>query len=377
MRMHFSMADIDNIANNPSPEVRAELATKLASTVAVDGFNDREQTVAFDIVRLLIRDVEVQVRQALSVHLAQCISAPRDIILKLANDESAVAIPVLENSCVLSEEDLVEIIQSTREVGKLMAVARRESVGETVSDALMKTKNTDVYEVLLQNSGASISNDTLMEYWETIASKGQLLNILVSRGGLSPLIVEKLFSSVADEMKKQLSNMYDLPQLVLNDAFAEAGEWAMLGLAKSGQEEERTEREVQLLVNHLHATGKLTHSLIIRSLCVGQFHFFEMAMAKLAGINRHNARILMFDGGPLGFKSIYEKTGMPSGFYEATHELLRICLKVTEFGKLKRNDFRAKVMSIIQSERLESKIDNMQYLLTIIGGKLAAQHTIH
>ena len=100
-------------------------------------------------------------------------------------------------------------------------------------------------------------------------------------------------------------------------------------------------------------------------------------MAQLAGVPRGNARMLMFDNGQLGFRAFYEKANMPPAFYEAIQILLKLALEVTSYGRIKREDFRQRMVDHIYKHEYDKTIDNMQYLLTVIGGQFAANKPVH
>src|SRR5690349_8722667 len=72
--------------------------------------NDRERALMTEILRHLIHDVEVEVRSALAERLSSERSAPRELVLALANAEAEVAHPILLHSEVLQDPDLIEII---------------------------------------------------------------------------------------------------------------------------------------------------------------------------------------------------------------------------------------------------------------------------
>ena len=80
-----------------------------------------------EILRQLIHDVEMSVRLALSERLAAEDSAPKDLIQILANAEIEVAYPILKDSSVLQDIDLIEIIQH-RTMNHQLAVAMRDSL---------------------------------------------------------------------------------------------------------------------------------------------------------------------------------------------------------------------------------------------------------
>lgn len=376
---HISLKDMTRLAGNQSAAARADIAGKVAATLSAGAFNERETHLALDILRVLVRDIESKVRQAISSNLRDCLTVPHDVVLELARDEvPEVAVPLLRYSYILSEEDLVEIVRATKEVAKLVAVAGRDSISADLSDALVETQVNTAIKVLLGNKGAIVREQTISNHWESLSADRGLLEVMVDRGGLSPRLAEKLYSAVSDEMKTKLSKMYRLPMILAEEASEDAREWATLGLALAATDSPHvSDGELEALVEQLYAGNRLTYSLIIRSLCIGDLRFFEAALAKLADVPRINARILMFDSGDLGFKSLYDRAHMPEGFFEAISMLLRISLEETNYGRLKRDDFRSRVIARIQSAGYHRTIENMQYLLTIVGGKIASAEALH
>lgn len=376
--MHVTLRDIEKLAKNPSADARADIAGKVAATLSSGAFNEGESLLALDILRVLVRDVEVRVRKSVATHLRDSLTVPRDMVLELARDVPEVSVPLLRYSYLLTEEDLVQLVRSTREVVKLVAVASRESISEPLSEALLETETGEVVRALLANRGAVVREHQLLKRWDYFTRNQALLEVLVHRGGLPATVAEKLYSVVSDEMKSTLSKMYRLPLILVEEAMDDAREWSLLGITSpEGSPEEFPEQELQALVDQLYANNRLTYSLIIRSLCVGDMPFFETAMAKLAGVPRANARILMFDQGPDGFQSFYRKARMPEGFLTALHTLLKISLEETNYGRFRRDDFRNRVIARIQSAGFDRSVENMQYLLTIIGGKIASAETLH
>ena len=117
--------DVKTLAQEPSMEVRGMLASKIAAEYRYSRFTKSEEAVAVDIFRVLLKDATATIRASIAEQLAHCPDMPHDIIWSLANDATQVAAPVLEFSSVLTEDDLISIVRSTREVIKLCAVARR------------------------------------------------------------------------------------------------------------------------------------------------------------------------------------------------------------------------------------------------------------
>jgi len=90
MIMNLTAADVRKF-REPSPKVRGMLAAKIALDYRAGGFTAAEEAIANDIFRILLKDVESGIRRSLAEDLAHCPNAPRDIILKLANDKTGIA----------------------------------------------------------------------------------------------------------------------------------------------------------------------------------------------------------------------------------------------------------------------------------------------
>jgi uncharacterized protein (DUF2336 family) len=118
------------------------------------------------------------------------------------------------------------------------------------------------------------------------------------------------------------------------------------------------------LVRQLKTGGRLTPTLILRSLCMGDMAFFESAMAVMSRTPIINARLLIHDDGTLGLKSLYVRTGMPERLYPAFRVAVDV-VRETE-GDARDEDRRRYVSRMI--ERILTQFedigqDNIDYLL--------------
>ena len=106
MSKTLTEADVVRLLSDPSPETRADMAGKIAQGFTVASLTDRERQIAMDIVRAMVKDAEVRVREALSQKLKSSDELPHDVALTLARDVESVALPMLEFSTVLTDDDM-------------------------------------------------------------------------------------------------------------------------------------------------------------------------------------------------------------------------------------------------------------------------------
>ncbi len=375
---NLTTMDIKLLAEQPSAQARSVLASKLAKDCRIGNFSAVESIIVNDIFRILIKDVDVVVRHELAKELAYCNDVPRDIVLSLANDEVDVAELMLRFSTLLTEDDLMTIVSNTKEMKRLLAVSQRETVSEKVSGCLLKTGNGTVIKSLCANAGATLGEEALNEYWSSISKDKAIMETLVNRGNLPLTVAEKLFFAVSESLKQKLVTQYNFNTPSVRKAVSNVREWQMLGImpAQSGLDP-RDDEHIDELVVELNDNGRLSYSLLMRALCTGNLQLFEAGIAKLAGVPRVNARILLMDKGSLGFEAIYKAANMPEGFLEAVETLLRISFEETEYGRVRREDFRKRVIERIYQSQYHRTIENMDYVLSIIGGKIAASASVH
>lgn len=370
--MQLSQIDVERLAQAGSAKERVEVAGKLAAGFAAGQLSGREKDVAVAIFRLLARDAEVRVREQLSVHLHACDDLPHDVALQLAHDVTFVAVPILEYSNVLGDSDLIAIIDSARETAKLTAIARREIVTEYVSDALLHTRNATVASTLLSNKGAEISEHSLLHTIEAMADRESVIEALMERGGLPVVCVEKIFMTVSDHMKKKLAEQYHVSRHLIEGKLEYAREMTTLDVSQRADN-----INVEALVRHLRIQRKLTSSIVIRSLCVGDMRFFEHAMAELTDVPLENVRRLMCDAGPNGFKSLYRLSPLPPAYFEAVKKLLDLALDATYNGYENPADFSARMIDNIVNNGYDHSIEYMPLLLAIIKGNASEFPRLH
>src|SRR5262249_58478328 len=95
-------------------------------------------------------------------HIHNYDKAPPYVVHKLAfNDSIEVARPVLEESEQLDDVTLIANAR-TKSQAHLLAISKRRSIGETVTDVLVARGNRAVVNSVAGNFGARISGSSLL-----------------------------------------------------------------------------------------------------------------------------------------------------------------------------------------------------------------------
>jgi uncharacterized protein (DUF2336 family) len=370
--MTLEHADMMALLRDPSPAARSHIAAELAHSFCRDRFTHKENQLAIDIFRLLVKDTAVQVRKAMADHLYDNPNVPRDIMVSLATDESVVSLLVLEHSLVLEDEDLIQLIEAAQEVEKWMAIARRKHISHKVSQSLIATKHQKTLLTLFENSGAELEDLDIISVLSDYKSNQNIMEALVCRGGLSPLIAEKIYERMSVILKKNLVKRHGLGWNASKDLANVAKEAMVVRFLVPHM----TRPEIEELLVQMHQQKRLSFGLLIRALCYGEIYFFEAGMAELAGLSVHHARILMKDSAGLGVEAILQGKHMPVNFAQGLSIIYRTACKLTEQGKHRISDFSGQVIDQLYANGYHETVENMPYFISILK-QYHVRHTLH
>ncbi len=364
MTERLTSIDVRRLIADPSAENRTRTAEKIALEFDGGLLKPDERRIAEEIFRLMVRDAELRVRTALSENLKECAQLPHDLALELARDVDEVALPILEFNQVLSDDDLIDIVRSQGSQ-KQMAIARRASVSDAVSSALVDHGDVEVVTTLVRNPGAELSEATLDKVIDKHGDVEAVQQPLVDRHSLPLPIIERLVAKVSEQLKEQLVAKHDMPPDMAADLIIDSREQATVSLAGG---KTRSDEELMALLQQLRFNGRLTPSLLLRATCTGDMQFLEAGLAVLIGIPMSNASKLVQEGGELGFRSIYDRAGLPARLYPAFRAAVWVAME-TEYdgGPEDRQRYARRTIErfVTQIEDLEGTLsdDDLDYLL--------------
>jgi len=373
----LTMEDVKQLKTDPSPAVRAGTAAKLAQHFNAIPFAPAELALAEQIFRIMVRDAEVRVREALSANLRANPRLPHDVAVSLARDVDSVALPILSASDVLTPDDLLQIIASQGSLNRLDAIAGRKEVDARVSDAIVQKGSETVVAKLLANPGAAIAEPTLHKVVDKFGHSEAVQAPLVHRDALPITIAERLVTRVAEHLRTHLLSHHKVSADIALELILQSRERATVGLAMGVSEE-----SLKALVSQLQANNRLSGSLVVRAVCMGNLRFFEHALAALAGLPIDNTRLLIHDPGDKGLRTVWAKTRLPDGSYPAVHAALTVIAQTELDGRdLDPERYSRRIIERIltqyESVGIQFDNDDLEYLLAKVTQIPAASLAVH
>ena len=308
------------LARDVDPGVRTGLARKiarLAPNLPRERL-DQIERVTIEILETLARDQTTEVRRILADELQSVATAPPTVIAVLARDvELSVCGPVLRNSPILTDEDLLEIIFGGVAQGALSAIAERAKIGTSIADAIAESDDPVAITRLLSNPSAQIREETLdriierapqHEPWHAPLVRrphlparaaarlatfvaDALLGVLQARTDLGPDAARQVADSVRDRLTRRQqpgTGTPPSPQPPLTAIAAFDPPWAAEEdkVAKEAREgsENKSDNDLALeRAKRLQAGGRLTEKTITSALADGDRAFVVAALSLLIG----------------------------------------------------------------------------------------------
>ncbi|WP_138379940.1 DUF2336 domain-containing protein [Luteithermobacter gelatinilyticus] len=370
MTTNLTNADVRKLLEDPSAENRAEAAQKVSTHFSSGKMTEAERKIAEDIFKLMVKDAEIRVRQALSASLKDNPDIPRDVAVTLASDVEEVSLPILEFSEVLTDEDLMELVAGSS-AERQKAIARRNNLSADVADAIVENSDDEeVVATLVGNETAALRENTMEKVLDKFGESEKVNTPLAQRGQLPLKVAERLVYLVSEKVRDHLMTHHEMSPDMAMDLLLSARERATISLLGDGADV----MDVRQLVDQLYDNGRLTHTLILRALCMGDLVFFEAAMAKLCRIPVSNAYKLIHDRGDLGLNAVFKQAKMPEGLHPLIRAALDVAKDMSVSAGEDRERFRSRMIERVLTY-CENDVDpeNLDYFITKLGNSGASE----
>jgi len=197
--------DLVALSYDPAPEKRRELLRGVADLFIEDSdaYTDRSLVLFTDVLTGLLKQVDDSTRAEIAERLSEAPNAGEALHLFLAYGEADVAAPVLRNSRHLTDEALVDIAASKGQAHRL-AIAMREHLTETVTDALIDKGETPVLQAVTENFGALISDDAFAKLADHAKSDEKLLDAMSFRADMPRDVADSVLNLMPEDARIRL-----------------------------------------------------------------------------------------------------------------------------------------------------------------------------
>ncbi len=323
---HLTIADVENLFSEPTEDVRMGIAVKVAAQFNNSVLTPRERELAQEILGYLVLDVSAIVRRALSSALCGLPHAPREIVLQLAHDLDDVAEPLLQKSSVFADDDLAELVHGGTPLRQRL-IAGRPDLGPVTCGAIATKADRSAVLVLITNNGTVIRPDVLEAIMERYSEDEDILNPMTHRADMPMRMIERIVTMVSAQLRDELVARHNIDPAIAATLEEQARERSLVALMNRA-----TGESLDRLLVPLTEAGRLTPSLMLRAVCAGELEFVIRGVAIMTSIQAERAARLIHDVGPLGFRALHARAGMPELYYAAFRAALDVLLDLEAKG---------------------------------------------
>jgi len=200
------ISELESAVRRGSTEKRQETLRRITDLFL--GEKERlseEQVEVFDeVLGHLMQRMEAKALIELSERLAPVNNAPIKVVHTLArDDEIAIAGPVLSLSDRLTTPDLIEIVLAKGQ-SHLLAISKRSSLNESLTDALIAHGDEEVISKLAENGGARFSEKAFAALVDKPEPNETILEKLGLRLDIPLHIFRRLLERVTQAVRERI-----------------------------------------------------------------------------------------------------------------------------------------------------------------------------
>lgn len=241
--------------------------------------NDHERVLMNDIMVKLLKNMEKNIRKNLSERLALSDVMSIELVTMLANDHIEVAAPILQQSLLLRDEDLIETIRN-RTDGHRMAIAIRAHLSTEVSQQLIEYGSEDVIEALVRNEDAELSQASIDYLVGESRTVDRFQEPLLNRNDLSFELAHKMYWWVSAALRQKIVSEFEVDETLLDDSL----EMVTKDIVNNHNVEDSVMNKAVQLVKKMADQRKLNIDFIITSLRQEKINIAIAGLAELSGL---------------------------------------------------------------------------------------------
>jgi len=198
------LRELNDAISRGTPESRLQALWHATDMLLMGRYTESEIWIFGEVIGRLSEEIELATRSQLARRLARSDQAPVQIVNKLAFDGSIdVAGPVLRYSERLDNQVLVANARCQSQQ-HLLAISRRKSIDEPVTDVLVERGDQTVVNSVAVNTGARFSDSGFLQLIKRSENDSILAEHLGRRRDIPRHLFQQLIAKASDDVRKKL-----------------------------------------------------------------------------------------------------------------------------------------------------------------------------
>ncbi|MGP0090077.1 MAG: DUF2336 domain-containing protein [Xanthobacteraceae bacterium] len=321
-------SELEHAIAQGSADRRAEMARHVGDLFTTGGvrYSDDEIALFDQILVRLVAEIEQSARALLAARLAPLASAPPELMRILACDDAIeVACPVLAQSERLDEPTIVATAR-TKSQQHLLAISRRKSLSEAVTDVLVDRGNREVLLSATENAAARFSEHGFSTLVTRSDGDDELAARVGSRRDVPMHLFLKLLAKASETVRARLEAENPNATREIHRVVAEVAR-RVRAEHRAGA---RDYAAAQTTVGKLHESSRLDVSTLEHFIEAGQVEESTVALARLADLPIEAVDRMMGEERPDRVLIVAKAVGLS---WPTTKAFLRLRAKEFGFGE--------------------------------------------
>jgi uncharacterized protein (DUF2336 family) len=274
--------ELDNAVAKGTPARRAEILARITDIFVTGSaaYSTNQIELFDDVFVRLTAVIELSARAMLAKRLAKIPRAPSRISRVLASDDEIdVAGPVLEQCQRLDNEILIATAR-TKSQKHLLAISRRSSLDEAVTDVLVERGDKPVVLSTASNPAARFSDRGYMTLVKRSAGDDELTARVALRPDIPREHLLRLLVRASHAVQVKLEAAHPSMANIIQSAVAEAATMIL----DEASTLSRDYVEARAHVESLHSAGRLGENQVAIFAAANQFEETAVGLAVLCGL---------------------------------------------------------------------------------------------
>ncbi|HVR56107.1 MAG TPA: DUF2336 domain-containing protein [Pseudolabrys sp.] len=274
--------ELDSSITHSTDQRRSVMLRHLTDLYLVgsEQYSEDEIDLIDDVFVRLVSTIEQSARALLAIRLGPVMVAPPKILRLLACDDAIeVASPVLTQAARLDTDTLIECAR-TKNQEHLLAISRRKTLPEALTDVLVERGDQQVVLSTAKNAGARFSGKGFDTLIKRSCGDDALTSCVGVRSDLPPQLLEQLLAAASEKVRTKLMAEREYAKADIERAVDDVAGQIQAGAA--GQP--LSYAAAQVLVESLHQAGLLTTGKLQEFALAGRFEETVAALSVMSNV---------------------------------------------------------------------------------------------
>jgi uncharacterized protein (DUF2336 family) len=272
--------ELESAIANSEVQQRADVLRRITDLFATgsSGYSHEQVELFDDVMCRLVEEIETSARATFGQRLADMGRVPRNLVRTLASDDSIeVAGPLLSQCEQIDEETLVENAR-TKSQDHLLAISRRYSIGEAVTDVLLERGDQKVALSAAANPGAKFSEFGFSTLVKRSENDVDLALRVWGRHDVSRQHLLQLFAESSETVRRKIQSGDRRNADLVKELLAEASD----RLQTRSRESSARYAAARDQVNALQKAGELGEDQLLEFARKGNFDETALALSLMS-----------------------------------------------------------------------------------------------